>query len=89
MKNSDKKLFWIGTLLLYIAMLILTVVPTFISDNISFIYINTVNYKKLAATFFMLALILYLMSKTTYKRQLFAIALAFGYFYAYMAFYAN
>lgn len=89
MKNADKKLFWIGTFFLYIAMLILTVLPVFISSYISFIYVDASNYKNTAAVFFAIALVLYLLSKTTFKRQLLTIALAFCYFYIYINFFTD
>ena len=80
---QQKKYFFIGTVFLYLAMFFLTIIPNFVANFLPFIYIKINNYIILSAVFFISALMLYLISDKTYKKQIIAIILAFIYFLIY------
>lgn len=88
-KSCTETLFWTGTFFLYIAMLVLTVVPVLISEYLPFIYINLNGYRNTAAVLFVIAFIFYFISKNTFKKQLSAIFIAFCYFYIYTNFFID
>ncbi len=79
-QNGQKKYFWIGTLFLYLAMVILTVLPLFVTQYLPFLYIKIRYYINAALIFFIIASFFYLLSKNTYKRQIISIICAFVYF---------
>ena len=89
MKQDSQKYFWIGTVFLFLAMMVLTVLPIFVSQYISIIYIKIKDYITIATTLFIVALIFYFLSKETLKKQVVAILIAYIYFYIFINFFAD
>lgn len=89
MKQDSQKYFWIGTVFLFLAMMVLTALPIFVSQYISIIYIKIKDYISIATTLFIITLIFYFLSKETLKKQVIAILIAYIYFYIFINFFAS
>ena len=88
-KNKDNSFFWIGTLFLVAALLVLTFLPKIIFDFIPFFYIEINKFRSIGLALFLIVLAFYFMSKNTYKRQLLAAALGFLYYFVFINFFAD
>lgn len=88
-QDGQKKLFWVGTLFLFLAMIVITILPNFVIQNLPFLYIKIKTYISLALMFFIVTFIFYTSSINTYKKQLIAIICAFIYFYIFINFLAG
>ncbi len=89
MKQDSQKYFWIGTVFLFLAMMVLTFLPIFVSNYISIIYIKIKDYISIATALFIVTLIFYFLSKETLKEQVIAILIAYIYFYIFINFFAG
>ena len=89
MKQDSQKYFWIGTVFLFLAMMVLTFLPIFVSNYISIIYIKIKDYISIATALFIVTLIFYFLSKETLKKQVIAILIAYIYFYIFINFFAG
>lgn len=88
-RNKDNSFFWIGTLFLVIALIVLTFLPKIIFDLLPFIYISTNKFRSTSLALFLITLAFYFMSKNTYKKQLMAAALGFLYYFIFINFFAD
>lgn len=89
MEEMQKKYFWIGTLFLFLAMLILTAIPVFVTQYMPFLYIKIKYYINISVAFFVMSLIFYFLSKKTYKKQIISILCAFAYFYIFITIFSD
>ncbi len=85
MKQEEQtRYYWIGTFFLSVAMMLVTIIPVIVTKYLPIIYIEIRNYISTAAALFIITLILYLLSKNTFKKQIISLLLAFIYFYAFI-----
>lgn len=78
-KETKKNLFWLGTLFLYIGMMCLTILPKLALEKSFYSYINVGAYRAFGAVFFLLAFVVYLFQKDSFKGQLAAISISFAF----------
>lgn len=87
MKTDRERLFYyIGTSLLAVAMVELTIFPYIINNFFPVLFIPVDNHRKIVAYIFLLSFLSYAFSLKFYKKQLGAIFIMFVYYFAFQFF---